>query len=740
MGETINDELWAAKLLQTDAKLARKITKKAEERFSSVSLRKAHAKRLAEEEGFQMQSWGPKLCVRAGNWGMDVLLRSLPLVFQLEDGAVRDVKRWSITEFGMDMARAALAEVVCLNPVYQPRTERPKDWDRFVMRVAEDDRTMDRAQLMRTRHKDIMASVGHAIRTGQMAPALRAINALQSVPFAVNTWIMDVMVECYNNNITVEGLPSWRRLEVPKKLPTAKWMELPVEERQLLSKTRRGRMKANRANDADVMAFEEDMQIAGRLALADQFFTPMNMDWRSRVYALTQFNFQREDRVRSLFLFANGEPLGEDGLYWLKLHVANCGAFKGEDGIGTDKKPFEERIKWVDENLTLIADYVRRPTFNTGWTKADAPFLFLASCRELVSAITHGPEGYVCHLPVSWDGACNGLQHICSATRAPEGRHVNLTKCDTPADVYQLVAEIAKSTIEADLGNHELFVKVDEKKPPKVNATYDQLARICLAYGVDRKLVKRNVLTFGYSSKEYGMSEQHYEDTMQPLELKLLKGEIDAHPFGDNEDEWRLVCRYLAKRTLAAIKSVLPAAAEAMGFMQALAKRLAHEGKPLRWTTPAGVPCVNRYHDLITERIKLFCTSNGVKSACSVTVAVGYETPIAKEKAAAGIAANHTHSNDAAHLLLTSAACADEGIELATVHDSFGCLPSRARRVNEILREQFLKMYEDHDVLAELLESARADLTPASHDKLPELPLKGPLDLTEILKARYAFA
>jgi DNA-directed RNA polymerase len=50
-------------------------------------------------------------------------------------------------------------------------------------------------------------------------------------------------------------------------------------------------------------------------------------------------------------------------------------------------------------------------------------------------------------------------------------------------------------------------------------------------------------------------------------------------------------------------------------------------------------------------------------------------------------------------------------------------------------------MYEDHDILAELFESARADLTEANHDKLPqELPLKGTLDLTEILNARYAFA
>jgi DNA-directed RNA polymerase len=90
-------------------------------------------------------------------------------------------------------------------------------------------------------------------------------------------------------------------------------------------------------------------------------------------------------------------------------------------------------------------------------------------------------------------------------------------------------------------------------------------------------------------------------------------------------------------------------------------------------------------------------------------------------------------------LLLTVNACADEGIvDIATVHDSFGCLPSRAGRFNAIIREQFLRMYTEHDVLAELLESAKNDLT--NHDKLPELPAKGTLNIEEILNARYAFA
>jgi DNA-directed RNA polymerase, mitochondrial len=741
IGESINDELWAAKLLHSDAKRARRIMKQAEERFGSVKLRRDFVKREAakatdDTDGFQMQDWGSKLCVRAGNWGMDVLLKAMPLVFQLEDPRhFKGDKIWSITEFGLDMAKAALAEVVCMNPVYQPRTERPKDWDKFVMRVAEDDRTMDRAQLMRTRHKDIISAAGHAIRSGQMAPAIKALNTLQSVPFVINTWIMDVMVECYNNNIAVDGLPSWRKLEVPKKVPAEQWREMPVEQRRLLAKVRKGRQKANRANDADVMSFEEDMGIVARLAVAEQFYTPMNMDWRSRVYALTHFNFQREDRVRALFLFSNGEPIGEEGIYWLKLHVANCGAFEK-----VDKKPFEERVKWVDENLQLITDYVKRPLYNTGWTKADSPFLFLAAARELIAALDFGPA-YVCSLPVSWDGACNGLQHLCAMTRAPEGRYVNLTSDPTPHDVYQYVADIAKQLIEDDLNSEELFGKADDNKPErKTVMPLKKLARIALAYGVDRKLVKRNVMTFSYSSKEFGMSEQQFEDTMEPLELKWLKGEIEEHPFGETEDEWKLFSRYLAKRVLKAIKTVVKGPAEAMEFMQALAKKLAHEGKPLRWTSPAGVPCVNRYHAVTTERIKLFCYSNGVKVRSDITVATGYEARIDKEKSAAGIAANFTHSHDAAHLLLSVAAAADEGItDIATVHDSFGCLPSRAGRFNQIIREQFLKMYE-HDVLAHLLASAKADLTEANHDKLPELPDVGTLDLKEILNAKYAFA
>jgi DNA-directed RNA polymerase len=194
-----------------------------------------------------------------------------------------------------------------------------------------------------------------------------------------------------------------------------------------------------------------------------------------------------------------------------------------------------------------------------------------------------------------------------------------------------------------------------------------------------------------------------------------------------------------------AITQVLGLPAQAMAFMQKLAKALAHEGKPLKWVTPAGVTCINRYHESTTQRVELFAYDKGVKVRTQITIATGYEQAIAKEKSAAGIAANLTHSMDASHLLLSVGAAADEGItDIATVHDSYGCLACDAPRLIDIIRITLKRMYEDHDVLTELLESARTDLTPANHWRLDEaiaaMPQKGTLDLTEILSAKYAFA
>jgi hypothetical protein len=50
-------------------------------------------------------------------------------------------------------------------------------------------------------------------------------------------------------------------------------------------------------------------------------------------------------------------------------------------------------------------------------------------------------------------------------------------------------------------------------------------------------------------------------------------------------------------------------------------------------------------------------------------------------------------------------------------------------------------MYQEHDVLAEVFEQAKADLSDPNDKRVPtNPPAKGPLKIEETLKAEFAFA
>lgn len=51
-----------------------------------------------------------------------------------------------------------------------------------------------------------------------------------------------------------------------------------------------------------------------------------------------------------------------------------------------------------------------------------------------------------------------------------------------------------------------------------------------------------------------------------------------------------------------------------------------------------------------------------------------------------------------------------------------------------------MKMYEDHDVLQEVLDWARKDLAENAKGLLGKPPKNGSLNVKEVLEAEYAFA
>jgi DNA-directed RNA polymerase len=743
VGKALNAELWAQRLTIENPKLAENIDRAVRRRHSSVKQRRQAARSAATRAGFSFSTWSRKDTVLAGNWLLDETVRALPTMLECvrrSDGE----HMVTVADDAVALAQAAQRAAMLNHPVMQPVTEiQPwTDWKmptRELRGLANDGFNIT---FLRTQYRETAAAAKAAIKSGAMKPALDAVSALQGTAWSINHRVLDVIKACIEQQIAVPGLPPKQdlgELRVDKRTGKEKrskplprpWDELTEPERNLWKMQNAQMKEINRGYIGQRILLSEDMETAERMAKEPRFYTPMNCDWRGRVYSLCHFGFQREDRVRALFTFADGEPIGEEGIRWLKIHTANCGDFEvllpDDTKAKISKRPMEERVRWTDDNSALLQKICDDPLSELFWIKADKPFLFLAACIELSTALSVGAS-FVSHLPVSFDGSCSGLQHLCAMTRAAEGSLVNLTPQALPQDVYKTVADIVHETVAAE-------------------AKENPLAQAWLDHGIDRKVVKRNVMTYAYSSKAFGMAGQQQEDLIEPLGIKVLEGTFVEHPFtvwaeAKHRNSPSPAASYIAKHVYAGIETVVHLPAQAMTMLQKLAKALAHEGKPVRWTTPTGIPWCNRYHDRIVSSVNLFMHDKGVRVRHQqILLSTGMKKEIDKTRASNGIAPNFVHALDASHLMLVANACVAEGIHnIATVHDSFGCLASRATRFNEIIREQFVQMYEQHDVLNEVLAQAKCDLTQDNWHRLPDAPTQGPLNIKEVLNARYCFA
>lgn len=734
LGSLLEEEAFAAKLTTHDSKIARQVARQAKGRHfrankrlgTVVEQRQAWARRKAAGVGFKVAEWSAKNRTLAGGWLLDLVLSTLPEVFEVDgDG---EWKRVVMTEEADQYAQSIVSGIIMKNPVWLPRAEAPEPWDSVIAKGRG-----PRVCIVRSSRPETRAAWAAAIKSGQMAPALAGINALQAVPWRINERVLGVMQQVIQNDMRrpdgqrVKGMPH-ERLHVPTA--PYKFEELPEAEQKAFSTKRRSIRIHNNMVTGERILLQADMDTAEAMTQLPQFYVPMNMDFRGRVYNITQFNFQREDRVRGLFLFRDGEPIGEEGLRWLKIHLATVGAF---DRI--DKQDFGARAAWADQNIARIHAVAVCPLRELWWTQAKKPWTFLAACFELISALETGTS-YMCTLPVAFDGSCSGLQHLCAMTRAPEGALVNLVPLEKPADVYATVAAAVETAVHRDA--KATFSETDAWK--------GELAGLTLTYGVDRDLVKRNTMTYSYSSKRQGMAAQQQEDTMQPLATKVLEGKLKAHPFGPDYSRGSvaypgLAARYIADHVYRAIERTVSYPAQAMTFLQRIARTMAHESKPVNWVTPVGIPWSNCYRVPIIERVQLWMYDRGVRVQQTTDVCTGDQNQVMKEKSANAVAPNFVHALDGAHLLLTVGASVSEGISsLATVHDSFGCLPSQATRFNAIIREQFVKMYTDNDVLAQVLEGAKRDLTLHNHHRLPDVPEYGTLDIKGVLNAEFAFS
>ena len=530
------------------------------------------------------------------------------------------------------------------------------------------------------------------LRDVDMPDVYDAVNAVQSTPWRINARVYEVVREIWDGGGLLGGLPERNPQPVPAR---------PVDaDEETLARWKREAMNIYDANNKQVaqrIGMSQRLWIAEKFKDEPEIYYPHALDFRGRVYPIPVGgpNPQGDDLSKSLLEFARGEAIGDQGAHWLAVHLANQ--------FGHDKLPFDERVDWVFANEALILDSARDPLDGERfWATADNPFLALAACFEWLGYVENGGE-WITHLPVHLDGSNSGLQHFSALLRDPVGgAAVNLVPQKRPADIYSDVAKLAQA-------------KADQS---------EDAASLLWADGkVTRKIAKRPTMTYTYSATRFGMVDQIYQ-TLREIDRD------GAHIDGDN---------YAASFAMSyilwdSIQETVIAASAAMDWLRQAARVMTKAGKPIWWTTPAGLPVLQDYPNTRRDMIRVYHQSKELRLIVHLD-----DKGIDGRRQANAIAPNYIHSMDASHLMAVANRCKAEGIDLAVVHDSFGCLANRAFEMRGILREEFVSQYRPNR-LAELRDELLAQLPDELHDKLPPLPPMGDLDIEAIQRSEYLFA
>lgn len=408
-----------------------------------------------------------------------------------------------------------------------------------------------------------------------------------------------------------------------------------------------------------------------------------------------------------------------DALKWLAIHGAGL--------AGHDKIPLEDRVAWVEENKQNILSSAENPLDFPWWQDQDKPWQFLAWAMEYKRALeyldSHGTlAGFDCRCTIAYDGTCSGLQHYSCLLRDPVGGSaVNLIDHDKPSDIYREVSDKVLTMVKKDV--MEGTTKGKERKDGTFGPGTKQMAEAWLAHGINRKVCKRPVMTLAYGSGQYGFADQIYEDTTR-----------DNPHFAGVGD--RQAAQYLAKLTWKAVQTTVVAAIEGMECLKKIATALAKADMPVEWVTPMGLPIQQMYLARKTESFQLRLGNASTRYRIYVTT-VSENEDVDRHKQATGVAPNFIHSLDATHLMMSINEASKEGcVNFSTVHDSFGTSLGEAARLRRIIRQQMVKLYTEHDPLADFLRHAE-ELLGEPLDI--ELPKKGSLDINCILDSKFVF-
>jgi DNA-directed RNA polymerase, mitochondrial len=664
--------------------------------------KRAFLYKVAKHKGAVLAKWPVEKRLRVGTVLLHHFCESTRLAsVQIKRVGVKKHSSLKATPQIMSWVMSQHADKEILRPIQMPMVAPPKPWTTLY------DGGYHTIPNTLVKHLGSNKVQKDALESADLSIVLDAVNALDATPFQIDERVLSVLQHVWDTGEAVGKVPSYFEYEIP---PRPEGEDRNSEIYTAWRKEARGIYELNNSIKGTKLTVARILETANRFKDEERLFFPNQLDFRGRIYQIpVNLNPQGPDYARALIKFADGKHIEDDvALGWLMVHGANC--------WGYDKVSLEERIAWVEDNLEMIRGVDADPHEYSNWKEADKPFAFLAWCFDFVGVLDRNEPSYI---RVAMDGSCNGIQHFAAMLRDPiAARSVNLAVSKEPQDIYQDVAD----TVSGYLHN-------------ELDPEFKWIADTWLAFGIDRALCKRSVMVMPYGGTRHSTLKYIEEEFSDRL---VKSGE--KSPFGDSTMK---AVGYLSTLVYTATRDVITSGKVIMDWLRGIAKITSKANEHIEWTVPSGFEVRQNYRKSKVKRICTRLSGEGGKVGKKIGQHQIY-TPtntVDSFRSCNSISPNFVHSLDAAALQRTVAEGKKLGItHWHMIHDDYGTHAADTQLLSEVLREQFVKMYEDNNVLEQFRERVLAITPEEYHQCIPPAPELGDFDITEVLKSDFFFA
>ena len=495
---------------------------------------------------------------------------------------------------------------------------------------------------------------------------IQFLNNLQNQAYCLNLSVFSVAQTCFD---TFKCIGKFKRAEA-KQPPAKPEGELTDEQLKDYKKSRRIIEDYNAQIEQKNYRTTEVMYVAEKYKDEKFFYVPWNFGYRGRVYPLVDtLSPQGTDFDKALLYFYNEGPINE---YYLAFQVATT--------FGKDKDTYQNRYKWVHENIPLISQIATDPIGNISlWEDTEEPWCFMASCCEYYCcciAKTKTTSG----LCIGIDATQSGIQHLSALTLdATAAKLVNVLPTDIPADGYRTVAE----------------------------HSHKYLKDKSLIKYIDRKVTKRTTMTLCYGVTAH--SARAY------IREALMEKGVDLSIPGRLTEITKAIYQ-------SAIPEVFPGPVEIMKWFQKCAKQIMETQDSIQWTTPSGFIVRQDLQKSTSKRVQ----TRLMGSVIDCKIGNGWDGPDIQHHVSA-LAPNVTHSMDAS---LLHFCFAEWDKPFTVIHD---CVLGRSCDMEQMakdIRMHFVEMYKE-PILEDWANQVGVEV--------PLSLIKGTLDINKVNEALYFF-